>query len=191
MSLKNPFVSLVLGAALTGCVATPGRVSLRTDTRFQGGDESVASITSPEEWTLGAKKSDRLELRAPDNFSTLTMSVAPVLAPADRCPELAYQLARGAVQNTSALRPLGDGNAVDFEEQIPGTPPGPTDRSVFGRAFCGKGAAVLAVCSIAVERKESFGGDCRRALTTLQVETAARPLIPSSQPQPAQPPANP
>ena len=181
----NRTLTLLSTLVLLGaCASGPKALVLKGDARLVGGGETVAKLELPGEWTITGKKADRLDASGSDNFSKLTMTLAPVLLAPEACAELATRAATdlalsaagGNKEIKAEIASVGSPEVVGFTETVPATPPGPADRFVQGRVVCKAGALVGVQCSTGIARKDTTGADCKKALEALTVEApVARP----------------
>ncbi|MBI5548569.1 MAG: hypothetical protein HY901_32195, partial [Deltaproteobacteria bacterium] len=159
MKASRIFLSLALGLAMTSCAPVSKVVTLRSDARFLGGREVEAHVEAPGDWYQATKRSDRADLAAPDNFSSMSLSLAPVLGDPASCPDLVRRAAsEAAIAVSKKVKPEfvtspGDPNVVDFQLTVPGSPPGPSDRFVQGRVMCRNGAMAVITCTTGVHRR--------------------------------------
>jgi hypothetical protein len=185
---------IVLGLSVVACAPTHKILTLRADNRLLGGGEAVAKIEAPGDWYQATRKADRADLAAPDNFSSVSFSVAAVLADRSRCPEFARRAATdatSAASNAGAKPEFASApeapEVVDWKVTIQASPPGPFNRFVQGRAMCREGALAIVTCSTGVERKSSTGADCAKVLESLNIEGLN--AAPAAAPAPAVAPA--
>jgi hypothetical protein len=179
--MNRTLTILATAALLTSCASGSKSLVLKGDARLIGGNETVAKLELPGEWTVTSRKADRIEAGAPDNFSRLTMTMAPVLVAPEACAELATRaatdLAAAAAAGKGDVKPeiaaVGAPEIVGFTETVPASPPGPGDRYVVGRVVCRAGALVSVQCSTGISRKDTTGADCKKALDSLSVEAPA------------------
>ena len=183
----NRILTILAAASLLGaCAATPKALVLKGDARLIGGNEAVAKLEIPGEWFVASKKADRIEVGVPDNFSRLSMSIAPALVGPEACGELAVRAATEVAAAAAAGRSdvkaevaaVGAPEVVQFTEIVPASPPGPSDRFVVGRIVCKAGALVTVQCSTGIARKETTGALCQKALESLTVDSVGAVVAP-------------
>lgn len=179
--MNRTLILLATTAALSACAGSNKALVLKGDARLIGGSEAVARLELPGSWTVTGKKADKVDAAAPDNFSKLSMTMAPALVGPEACAELAARIAgdvalaaAGGNKDVKAeLAPAGSPEVVGFVETVPASPPGPADRYVQGRVVCRAGALVTAQCSTGINRRDTTGADCKKALDGLTVEAPA------------------
>ncbi len=213
MTLRATFVGCSLLAI--GCIPTSRAVILRSDARFEGGTETRAQVEVPGSWlqlsntphyplTLGLNTDvaqyaepvsvpARTQLIAPDNFTTVQLTLAPVTADAARCPELAHRAAVDATRLIDWVTVLGNErlvltsqwrqpystdtkitagatpDTVDYVLYVPGNVPGPTERTVIGRVVCRDGGLVTVGCSTGHLKTEALAL-CNDVVASLTLE---------------------
>ena len=177
MTAIRMLVLAAAGVALFGCATSAKTVQLRADARAMGGIDASASMEVPEGWYQSGKRADRLVFSAPDNFSSLTLSLQSLRGDPARCPELAQSAAADAARHPSAKADLlspAEG-VTDWHLTVPANPPGPSDRYVQGRAMCRAGALAVVTCSTGIARKDTTGVECAKVLASLSIGGAAGP----------------
>lgn len=194
--LRLPLRVSILSALLfAGCAITHRPATLKLDSRLLGGTEATASIQVPSNWHQQVRKSDRAVFIGPDNFSRIYFTSLESLTPATECDALL----RRSIESFKAehsrglpveleLTPAGGlpQLAYDFRMNVPGNPPGPTDRVFTGRALCGDGGIGLVACAVGKNRVGTLGKTCDEVVSSLTLEQAAPAAIAApAQPEPA------
>jgi hypothetical protein len=198
MTLPRLAMLFALGVSALGCASAHKVVSLKADARTLGGNEAVAKVEAPGNWYQGARRTDRADLSAPDNFSKLSFWVSPVVVASEGCAELAKRAASDMAQSAAgatgakpefAVLPESP-DTIDYLLTVPASPPGPFNRLVLGRAMCRNGALAVVTCSTGAKRKATEAV-CQKVLASLSID-ALTPVAakPEAVPAPA-PAANP
>jgi hypothetical protein len=195
------------------CIPKVRGITLRSDSRLQGGNEAAATVELPGSWLQSVNQPDRAQWISPDNFSTVVFTLQPVTADAARCPELAQRAAQDAQNKLDwvvvlsnepiifqsqwrkpkaedvKVTPTDNSAVVDFELYVPGQVPGPTERTVLGRVMCKSGGLVQVACSTGHLKTETIE-TCRQVIASVTLEGApveaapVQPAAPQSAPSP-------